>query len=130
MREIKFRAWDKKHNDMLEDVGIEVDKYSNLTISSRGIFIRPDNPDFELMQYTGLRDKNGTEIHEGDIISIMPNNPKGYVAEVYWQGGGFETTSVDGDSSTALHATLYEAVDRGNCKIIGNIYENKELMNE
>ena len=79
MREIKFRAWDKKHNEMVPDLicfykdgGISHNNHFNSdTAPFRGYMW--DSRNIEIMQYTGLKDKNGmglTEVYEGDIISI------------------------------------------------------------
>ena len=88
----------------------------------------------KIMQYTGLKDKNGKEIQEGDIVSI---NDKKYIVKWFnkltWDSGclhpgfyfkGFDETFdykevVDLDYHTSFH----------NIEIIGNIYENKELVN-
>ena len=65
MREIKFRAWDKSEEEMLDNEAI----FGNELCVQTG----HQDEDFIFMQYTGLRDKNGmglTEVYEGDIISI------------------------------------------------------------
>lgn len=106
MREIKFRAWDGEKM-VFTDYVIAIDGTRN-----RG------NRYLELMQYTGLKDKNGKEIYEGDIIA------GGWV--VTWHNGGlrmhlpkiFEGT-IYLDFSTSME-----------CEVIGNIYENPELLNK
>ena len=147
MREIKFRAWDKKNKRMLrlEDVGGECwadsyyGEYSELWNSDLGNFFDcldsiGEDEDVILMQYTGLKDKNGKEIYEGDIVGI------------YWVGEERELTwFVEWDSKSAsfcLRQTPGSKVytqpyisasptfinDLQQTAIIGNIYENPELL--
>lgn len=72
-REIKFRVWDVGNKEMLEVQELDFES----TFYGGRIAIRPDQyndyfdtEDMILMQYTGLKDKNGKEIYEGDIIRI------------------------------------------------------------
>ena len=102
MREIKFRAWDKKHKKMYHGGDI------------RTALAFPDE-DTEIMQYTGLKDKNGKEIYEGDIIKY-PHGEVPY-GPVKWTGNGFWVK----EPSEYTHMPH----DR---EIIGNIYENPELQ--
>lgn len=69
-------------------------------------------PDVILMQYTGLKDKNGTEIYEGDIVKATKENIPLIV--VFWDDF---TASFNGTKDNYLHS-----------EIIGNIYENPELL--
>ena len=64
MREIKFRAWDNKQNKMRND-GFSI--YYDGSIQFADSI---ESKDFILMQYTGLKDKNGKEIYEGDILIL------------------------------------------------------------
>ena len=117
MREIKFRAWDKKRKEMF---------YSDFQISADGgiHWWKPEEgycwprKDVELMQFTGLKDKNGKEIYEGDILKYYyphaPENEKGRIKEIRWVG------------------YRYDITDRcsKNWKVIGNLWENPELLKE
>lgn len=112
MQEIKFRAWDIENERMYNVEGI--------TFSGRGTVILQYGPvikkhleDVRLLQYTGLRDKNGKEIYEGDIVKTS----KGFLPVIF-SNGSFRT-----DEDT-IWAGL---VGAQSVEIIGNIYENPEL---
>lgn len=113
MREIKFRAWDKV-NKVMED------EQTALAIQFNGQIIGKNfehsNDTFEIMQYTGLKDKNGKEIFEGDIIEHYYHG----LSEVFYQNGGYK---INGKLSVVGFGSLSRAT-----RIIGNIYENPELI--
>jgi uncharacterized phage protein (TIGR01671 family) len=112
MREIKFRAF------VDGQMGKPYNPHDPAFLSSGGIF--PEGTVF--MQYTGLKDKNGKEIYEGDIViyqmleGTIIHDVTEYIEEVHFVDGSFD---VDG-------APLY-VVSEG-CEVIGNIYENPELL--
>lgn len=75
------------------------------------------------LEWTGLKDKNDKEIYEGDIVKYsMQGTPQVCPSVVEWGITGFELFFQDTDS--------YLRVDLDSVEIIGNIYENKELLNE
>ncbi len=118
MREIKFRAWGKENKEIYEPDLIYDGKSAELNKS-------PDLQDVDsnndvLMQYTGLKDKNGKEIFEGDICRLDDNEPED--GEIGWIDDGWYFRNYC--SNEALGA-LYPRL-----KIIGNIYENKDLLNK
>lgn len=110
MRKIKFRAWDKENKEMVEVelLGKEVLLYKN------GEWENIEN--YEIMQFTGLYDKNGREIYEGDIVECF-NNGNSYVS---FRGGVYGLVS---DYSFIPFSDVH-----GKMKVIGNIYENPELL--
>ena len=128
MREIKFRAWDKNSmmffNLMWGNSGRGRGWIGMLPLGEelqRGLYdnrIQVDPDDCDIMQYTGLKDKKGTEIYEGDIVVFKNWKPK----SVVFQTNGVQTFVFDG---TDLWLSSY---DSEHYKVIGNIYQNPELL--
>ena len=122
MRKIKFRAWDKENEKMM--------KVSSLHLENKEISVK-ENGTFhlfrmqDLMQYTGLKDKNGKEIYENDLISC--NKHKNIV--VFFEGGCFKVKYLR-NSTTTITCTLNSFLEKYKCKISGNIYEHPELLEE
>lgn len=119
-RPIKFRAWDEKSKFMYspDDNNSEMFMYFDGTVCYDG----SPTKDYILMQFTGLLDKNGKEIYEGDVIQDG-DEPQDY--EVSFNSGSFwaeEIIPLQGGSMISLYDV------RGHCEIIGNIYENKDLL--
>ena len=110
MRTIKFRAWDKNNLRMLE--------HEQLLKSSPYYQSPFTRDDIELMQFTGLLDKNGKEIYEGDIIQ----NEFGKKI-VTWCDGGFYC-----DEEKTIMRIYFWLLELSKIKVIGNIYENPELL--
>jgi len=126
-REIKFRAWLPKLCKMIyigsnrNDTAVwiceggfnVVDHFTGSPVS-----LGTDEDGAELMQFTGLLDKNGREIYEGDIIKLFVDygdETETEIAEIVYLDGSFGTPTDQ----------ISGAVD---CEVIGNIYENSELL--
>lgn len=111
-REIKFRAWIKAIGGY-EMTHIDLINGSNI----QWFFANNNSDNCKVMQYTGLKDKNGVEIYEGDIIKHF-----GDFGVVKFQKGCFV-------SNWKTKSTLLKDFIMGNrCEVIGNIYENPELL--
>ena len=117
-RIIKFRAWNKTSSKWmnLKDC-IDIDNYGGVYP-----FVRTDKAEIELMQYTGLKDKNGVEIYEGDILRIGSS----LIEEVKWVGVGDWV----GVKQPMVGFISYETIYPKPIEVIGNIYENHELLKE
>lgn len=126
MREIKFRAWLKEKKEMIDNARPDFfcKQLHYLCDNSAGgqDVLGVSTEDIELMQYTGLKDKNNKEIYEGDILSDG-NNDKPY--KVIFENGSFRA-EFEGDFEE-YSFDLIDVVAQG-CEIVGNIYENPELL--
>lgn len=114
MREIKFRAWNKQKALMIYDV--DINSYGQVIKYEYGQY--DGSYDYPVMQYTGLRDKNGREIYEGDIVKCFRN-----------EGFEFVTTRLGAHGiETQVGFYPFTEID-GHVEVIGNIYENPEMAN-
>lgn len=132
MREIKFRAW---WTDTMYTV-YEIDwTEGKINVLGGGQSLRPWVEDCTLMQYTGLKDKNGKEIYEGDIVEMKYTHSDGDREEkvsaqpiVKWDDctASFYCDPIDEDE----WCDDWQMDNlSGRCAIIGNIHENPELLN-
>ena len=123
MREIRFRAWDEKNQAMIYPKGILFD---GRVVNFMCGMLEPFDG-YKLMQYTGLKDKNGKEIYEGDIISTDLDRPFNIV--VFRNGAFMFQCHDNGKDYYDYMFSADEESDRWKYgEIIGNIYENPELL--
>lgn len=133
MKTIKYRAWLKEQKEMVEVAEISFENetiayvYDNYAAEEQEWNVY-DFEEIELMQYAGLKDKNGVEIYEGDYIRFTDfDSNQGYEGEVAFKGGAFcMLHKIEGAKRSVIMATMLD-VD-GYIEVIGNIYENKELL--
>ena len=119
MRELKFRAW---NGEYMEHGGFAVHATGEVFNDSGFSRVTSESP---VMQYTGLKDKNGKEIYEGDFL-LVNNNYKEVVDMTLQRNekrGHGETYFVVG-----LNIVCGYAEDNKEYEVIGNIYENPELL--
>lgn len=115
-REIKFRAWDMRDDKWLTDYYIVPNGQVLIQYPTHEV---NRSHTIALMQYTGLKDKNGVEIYEGDIV-----DDRGYRAEVK------ATISPKGYCYDIWFGDDYDWHGNKDFEVIGNIYENKDLLND
>lgn len=124
MREIKFRAWHKEEKIIGEVLGIDI-LHKEIFFSNEDVdcYEHSDFKDIELMQYTGLYDKNEKEIYEGDIVKLRANHGIG-VVKYYDEWGAFVIEYIKPRPLAVLGMNYYKE----DIEVLGNIYENPELL--
>lgn len=143
-RIIKFRAWDESRKEMITEFGLLKESMPQLLQNEEDGYIfcghSQDNGDWTepmLMQFTGLYDKNGKEIYEGDILISQFSDKvptqicfgeftcSTYETKDFATQIGFYWHELDGTKSI-FGDSIYGNMDY--CEVIGNIYENPELL--
>lgn len=127
MREIKFRAWCKIDNSMIIPITLQeviFQRKSNFSLEQL-------NQDVIFMQFTGLHDKNGKEIYEGDIVEFeqFKEKKKGKIVFNY-KTCSFEVWVTIVVGAYGEKATNQYLICHCDCiEVIGDIYQNPELLN-
>ena len=117
MRQIKFRAWDFEEVEMIQPedlLTINENRYLNESLAH--------DEKVTFMQFTGLTDKKGNDIYEGDIVNWQAGYVKGIDAIIYDDGGFCIDSSFQDDMS------IYQSYASEALEVVGNIHQNPELL--
>ena len=141
-REIKFRAWDNENKYMItskQGIFTALRNSMNITVQDNGYYnngdlLKPNKEKYTLMQYTGLKDKNGVEIYENDIIDIH-QTVNGYNQFVIqYDNYKFSARYYNQKTKQILGWYQYDLDElfeinetEKEIEVIGNIYEDKEV---
>ena len=116
-RQIKFRAWNKKSKEWCGTIGL------NESISQNEL--EYDTDDLVFVQYTGLTDKNGKEIFEGDIII---DTQKQKYEIIFDENHARYDLKVCGENKLSQTSYFTQIYEKKHIEVIGNIFEHPELL--
>jgi uncharacterized phage protein (TIGR01671 family) len=116
MRELKFRAWNHDTKKMIDA----------FTLTDNLEWYANEEPCYDLMQYTGLKDKNGKEIYEGDIIDVAPHMRDSDFVKNLDKNPYLHEVRYDGFTIIPFDHEMNDEPDK--YEVIGNIFEHPELL--
>ena len=125
MRELKFRVWDNKNKKFLPESHFAILGSGKVIVTLSGYyehFTNKTQDDYVVQQYTGLQDSKGNDIYEGDIVKATSDqyDNENFVGKVILDEGCFLTWINKND--------IREVWSGDDIEVIGNIFENKELL--
>ena len=141
MRDIKFRAWDKKKNDCFDDDegDLYIELNGNINFGWNGEVMDDYTDRVILMQYTGLKDKKGVEIYEGDILKctsrIYTNlgatgtgEYEETIEQVIWKDDSWGTRVISSNLTSKGAEKSGLVISAKYAEVIGNIWEDGDLI--
>ena len=121
----RYRAWDNVKKEMFKDTFAITESGQVVVVEQESVASSPDYVFVDhlvIMQSTGIKDKNGKEVFEGDIVKMAKDvySEPTYYEVVRHRGGAYRLESKQHGCELWLRHT--------DCEVVGNVYENKELL--
>lgn len=129
----RYRAWDNVKKEMFKDTFAITESGQVVVVEQESVASSPDYvfvDNLVIMQSTGLRDKNGKEIFEGDVLEIEDEEEVLGNAKLTWDNeqAVFMIEAISVDDIAPFHEILSD--ESYSYRVVGNVYENPELLEE
>lgn len=134
MKELKFRVWEEREKEY-DTWSYILDESGNLYRNTYGALIECDKKDYIIEQYTGLKDKNGKEIYEGDIVAVKDDDIPFALVNALTTEKWLVRFNKHRASFTMVKSTrrrnfirTFQNTKQDDIEVIGNIHENDDLL--